>query len=272
MNKVKFGKGEKPTSRSEQWKQIFKEHYAEIISASLYTFVFWIPLFAWVLFAFNFEIFQENSILNVLVLYSGIALTLIIAGLGLAGGFYVFRKFLWNEGCNVHLDFFKGIKQNGKQFAQIYLFIGIMYLLLHVVSQAIMVTEWSDISIIAFLAIEYVVFICLLIVAFFMQTQTIFYENSFKQSFKNGIRFLVGTVLKSLGLFVVLFLPFILYEFVPNGTVKLIAILISAIIYFGILELTFMCHSLELFDKYINKKQHPDYYLKGLDKVEKVDF
>ncbi len=271
MDKEKFGNGEKPLNRKEQWLQIIKEHFAEIISVSLYTFLFFIPLFAWILFAFNFEIFQGASILNVLVLYLGVALTLTIGGLGFAGGFYVFRKFLWNEGCNVHLDFFKGIKKNGKEFIKIYLFIGITYMLLHLGSASIMATSWSDISVILLIAFEYVVFILVLLVAFFMQTQTIFYENSFMLSLKNGVKFLVGTILKSLGLFVLLFLPFILFEFVPISAVKIVAIILSAFIYLGMLELTFICYSLALFDQHINKKQYPEYYLKGLNNDEKVD-
>lgn len=258
-----FGSGAMPATRIEQWKGILREHFFEVAVASIYTFLFFLPCLFWIIWVAFSGLFVEDSIYNYLVIYGGICLGITLAGLGFAGGFYFFRKLLWNEGANVHLDFFKGIRKNGKDFAKIFFLLGLAYFALHVSSSFLNQMEKGWLPA-ALLGVEYVFFFLLLMISVFCMVEATIYQGSLAMFFKNGCKFLVGNILPNLGLFFILFLPFLLFEFVPNMTVRFVAILCYFPFYSGLFELSYFAYCLSLFDPYIHRTKYPEIYRKGL--------
>ena len=271
MKEIKFGNGALPISRLDQFKIILKEHFFDVLICSIYTFIFFIPTLLWVIFTTYFELFQVQSIFNTLVIYGVLIITIIIQGLGYAGGFYYFKRLAHNEGSNIHIDFFKGIQKNGKSFALIFMLIGIGYFLLHLVSESLLVLDALPIKPVIFIGIEYAILLIILIVSIFVMTQTIFYSGTFSQFFKNGFKFMIGTIFKTLGIAIMFLLPFILLEFIGNFYVTLIVLISCLVFYFGFSELVVLLYTLEIYDKAINKKQFPEIYRKGIQNDETMD-
>lgn len=271
MKEVKFGNGELPISRLEQFKIILKEHFFDVLICSIYTFLFFIPTLLWMIFASYFELFQEKSIFNIIVIYGVLIITIIIQGLGYAGGLYYFKRLIHNEGSNIHIDFFKGIQKNGKSFAFIFMLIGIMYFLLHLVSESLLVLDALPINPTIFIGIEYAILFIIMTVMQFVMTQTIFYTGTFRQFFKNGFKFMIGSIFKTLGVSIMFLLPYILCEFVGNFIVLLIVVLGSLVFYFGFSELVLILYTVDIYDKTINKKQFPEIYRKGIQNDETMD-
>ena len=108
-------------------------------------------------------------------------------------------------------------------------------------------------------------------VMLFVMTQAIFYTGTFGQFFKNGFKFMIGTIFKTLGVSIMFLLPYILFEFVGNFYVLLIVVLGSLVFYFGISELVLLLYTVDIYDKTINKKQFPEIYRKGIQNDETMD-
>ena len=269
--KMKFGNGLLPINRFEQFKIILKEHFFDVLICSIYTFLFFIPTLLWSLFSSSFALFQEQSIFNILVIYVGFILTIVIQGLGYAGGFYYFKRLIHNEGSNVHIDFFKGIQKNGKSFAFIFMLIGFGYFLLHLVSESLLILDSLPINPAIFIGVEYAILFIILTVILFVMTQAIFYTGTWRQFFKNGFKFMIGTIFKTLGVSIMFLLPFILFEFIGNFTLTLIILIGCLVFYFGISELVVLIYMVDIYDKTINKKQFPEIYRKGIQKDEAMD-
>lgn len=256
--------------RFEQFKDMIRTHLFEIILSSVYIFLFAIPTLFWIFFTALTTFFSERHILNVLVINLGITFTLPLMGLGFSGGFYVFKRLLFNEGTSINSDFFIGIKKNGKYFAKIFFIIGILYLLLHLSLFNISCMQLDVIILTILSALSYVVFFLLLFAMLFACSQTILYQDTLKKFIKNGLLFTFGSLNKSFFIFVIVLLPFIIYEFVPINSLKWGSILVSGFFYFGFSILLSMIYSNYIFDKTINIKQFPEIYKKGLIKNENI--
>jgi len=256
--------------RFEQFKDIIKTHLSEVILCSIYVFLFTLPTLLWVFFTALTTFFSERHILNVLVINAGIMITMPIMGLGFAGAFYVFKRLTFNDGTNVNSDFIVGIRKNGKQFAKIFFIIGILYLLLHISLFNISIMNYSTNLLTILSALAYLLFFFLLFTMLFTCTQTILYSDTLKKFIRNGLLFTFGYLNKNIGVFIIMLLPFIIYEFVPINNIKWMTILISGFFYFGFGTLLFTIYSNHIFDKTINIKQFPQIYRKGLIKDENI--
>ena len=143
-----------PTNRWQLFWDIFKGNFGKIVKVNLLTLLFFVPLFAVIIF--HSLMGQANSLLypfganlgvgypaapgqqgleqtlamqNGMVLYVGIILTSFIAAIGLSGGMYVVRNMVWTEGIFVSNDFWRGIKLNYKNALQTCLFFSVILFL-----------------------------------------------------------------------------------------------------------------------------------------------
>ncbi len=267
-----FNEGNLPLTRRGQILDVLRYHLFEIITCSIYTFLFALPSIVWIVFVGFSSLFSENQLLNVILIYGVLIFLLMIMSLGFAGGLYFFKRLLFNEGANVTKDFALGIKKNGKSFAKIFALCGIFYFILHTSLSLISVMELNSNFKIILSGLSYALFFLVLIVILYMQTQTILYQVTFKQLLNNAMRFTFGYLHKNILIFILVMIPFLLFEFIPYNFAIWISIFISMVFYFGFAQVVFMAFSLHVFDMTINKNQFKEIYRKGLKKNETDHF
>lgn len=264
-----------PTTRPQLLKDTLRYRFFEIVLLSIYCFLFLIPSIVWLIFGGYLFINAKTHTIYEIMFIQGINIPLImIFGIGVAGCFYVTKKISFQEGESINHDFFYGIRKNFKMFLLIYFIIGFLYFLLETGVYLINNYEgWNSILKGALEGIMYGIFILFIMILFFMQTQTILYNATFTQLFKNALKFTFGSFLKNLGIFAILLFPFFIYEFVPainNINYFQYAMFgLEGVFYFGFSFLIFTLYSNSIFDVTINKNQFPEYIRKGLNDENK---
>ena len=265
-----------PHSRKEVFFDLLAHRKMTLFALSSFVFMFFIPL-AVDLFYFNYlenvAIANEKyEYLFSLIFYSMlIAIPCMIIGfIGLAGAFHAVKKLVWQEGINLSVDFFHGIKDNWKHalvnglISGILLFglvVGSSYLLIFVREKPVLCGIGIGALILLFL------FFGMTIALFFPQDD--YYQNRYSDTFKNSFRFLGLINWKVLVIFLLS----------TGGLVALCAInfvtMIVGFVLFAILNslvivlYTLISHA--AFDKFINAEHYPEMVGKGLYKVEKLD-
>ena len=258
-----------PATRKELLGVILKEHFFDIVICSIYIFAFAFPLAFWLIFISQTSyivITKENYLLNALVIYLPVLLGIIIFGIGLGGGLYFMKKLAFQEGSNVHQDFFKGIKETFKQSLVSFSFIGLLYSLLGVSKVILNFAEGLDGSIKAILiGLMYALFCISIVIVSFNMTQSILYNATQGQLIVNSMRFLIGKALLNILFFLIILTPFILYEIFSISWVHWLLFGMCAIWHFGFTSLIFTLYSHHIFDLSINRN-YPEIYRKGLRK------
>ena len=260
-----------PHNRKEAFFDLLRNRKMMLFALSCYVFMFFIPL-AVDLFLFNYweamAIASERTdYLFSLVFYSMIIMIpcMMIGFIGFAGGFYVAKKLVWQEGISLAVDFFQGIKENWRRAVingflfGVFLFglvVGGSYLYIYSASLPV----WSGIGIGALI----IFFLVFGMVIALNLTQDVYYTNTMGATMKNSFCFfgllnwkIILLFIFSTGVVVVLSffnmitmaIGLVLFAFL-NGTIIVLYTLIS--------------HS--AFDKYINQEHYPDMVGKGLYK------
>ena len=260
-----------PHNRKEAFFDLLRNRKMMLFALSCYVFMFFIPL-AVDLFLFNYweamAIASERTdYLFSLVFYSMIIMIpcMMIGFIGFAGGFYVAKKLVWQEGISLAVDFFQGIKENWRRAVingflfGVFLFglvVGGSYLYTYSASLPV----WNGIGIGALI----IFFLVFGMVIALNLTQDVYYANTMGATMKNSFCFfgllnwkVILLFIFSTGLVVVLSffnmitmaIGLVLFAFL-NGTIIVLYTLIS--------------HS--AFDKYINQEHYPDMVGKGLYK------
>ena len=254
-------------TRPELLKMCLKSRFLDFPLLSLFTFIFLIPLLVWIIFS-NYvlveQITPENYFFMGLLIYLPYIPLGMIFGLGVSGALNFAKRLSFQEGANVINDFFHGIAKNIGMNLLTFFLIFFFYALLKL-SSLLLVHLLDNIAATILIGVMYAGFFIILMIFFFILTQTILYKGSFWQLFVNGVRFLVGMFGWNLLIFLIVLLPFLVYEFVPFTIAQYIAIAISLLFYFGFSIFVFTLYSHSLFDLTINQ-DYPEIYRKGLSK------
>ena len=256
-----------PNTRKQLLGVILKEHLFDIIICSIYVFVFAFPLAFWLIFISQTQLLnftEGNYLFNALLIYLPMLVGITLFGLGIGGSLYYFKKLVFQEGSNVHQDFFKGIKETFKQSVLSFGFLAILYVLMGI-SKVILsfTTGLNGTFITIVVALMYVVLFLSLIVNSFVMSQSILYNATQSNLILNGVRFLIGKAPLNILFFGIIFLPFILYEIFPISLLHWIIFGVCAIWHFGFSSLLFTLYSHHIFDLTINRS-YPEIYRKGL--------
>ena len=256
-----------PNTRKHLLGIILKEHFFDVVICSVYVFVFAFPLLFWLIyigFTDFVNITSENYLMNSLIINLPIMVGIIIFGFGIGGSLYYMKKLCFQEGSNVHQDFFKGIAKTFKQSLLSFFVIGLTYFLLNVARNMLVFgTDLNEYIKAILTGLMYVVLLIVIIFNSFIMTQSILYTATQAQLIMNAFRFFIGKFLLNIPIFLMMLLPFLIYEFVPFVIAHLIVIGISAIWHFGFNSLIFTLYSHHIFDLSINKN-YPEIYRKGL--------
>lgn len=215
-----------PTNRWQLFWDIFKGNFGKIVKVNLLTLIFFIPLIAVIViysmlvqsngiiypFGANLGVgypavpgqaglYELLSLQNNFLLFIGIAISSIIASVGLSGGMYVVRNMVWTEGIFVSNDFWRGIKLNYKNALQTALFFCIMLFLsgtLISFTDFSLATgglgKWQKIWMHVSRATSYLLIVFSAMLTLWMIALGVNYKFKFFQMLKNAFLMTIGTL------------------------------------------------------------------------------
>ena len=272
-----FTSADLPANRVKLLGYLLRNRLRVLYCNHLLTALFFLPLIAWAILSMNYlnEVFTQGDTLQQMsnlpyataVVY-GTAIPLwIVAFVGMAGGMYVTRRYCWGLPVNLRAHFSQGLKQSAKQFSLLGLVFGAAYALvmfclrwLSLYAQlngADMLTAMGA----ACLAVLSLVFCGVTMFALCMSS---LYNVSFGRLYINSFKLFFKTFWLSAALLIAGLLPSLALFCVPLVFTQLVGYCLVFVVQPGwaMLLWTLCCHS--AFDKYVNAKDYPDYYGKGL--------
>ena len=274
VRETDYESSERPDTRLKQFFDIFRHRFVEILKLSLLQAIFNMPLIA------SLVLFHQlvkssttmNALMTVFLIQGGsFLISMPSVFVGLTGVFYCFKKIIHAEGEYASSSFFIGMREEWKRGLLVGMIVGL--------SLAVAVIGYFFFqyyvpaynTTIAGLGIAVVVIqaIMVLMVAYYSIGQIVFYTNELRFVFKNSFIFTLMRFPQNLlfliihpGIYVVLFV-------IMDITMYVGAILL--IFFVGIGHLIWSLNSISAFDKYINKENHKEIYLKGLSTYEQEE-
>ena len=274
-----------PTNRWQLFWDIFKGNFSKIVKVNLLVLIFFIPLFFVIImcslvnsnngiiypFGANMGIGYPAApslqgisewlvIQSDLVLYLGIAVSSIIASIGLSGGMYVIRNMVWTEGIFVANDFWRGVKLNYKNALQTALFFSFIMFLTNILIDisafslaAGNLSKWEAIWLRVSQTVSYVFMFFGALMSLWMIALGVNYKFTFFAMFRNAFLVTIGTLIQSIFFTLLAMIPFLLI--IIGGSffmlIGILVIILFALAYFLLVWLDF---AQWVFDKFINPK------------------
>ncbi len=258
-----------PKTRRQQFSDLVKHRYGDLMKLGLLTLLFALPLLASCLIR-DMAILaipkgegmeeQAYSMLFSTTLIHGLirVVALGVLSLGLAGSFLVIRELCYSEPVFFREDFLSGIKKNWKQALIISLIVSVLLLVQEMLQLMLnnLIAETLP------MAINLVVLFPVCLVAFYVCST---YSNSFLGHIKVSFG-IYSAALPKVALSYLLVGVLMLPSLLPVGLIFVEYPLIIALIIFlspmSLLAIDLLF--LSVFDEHINKVQFPEYYKKGL--------
>lgn len=263
-----------PINRWQLFKFTYRNHLSLIIKLSLMIAIFSIPLFTFLIVKNVFanallsQINQDNELIILQrYYYQEIILDIfyipcfVILAVGLSGGFFVMKKYLYQEGFIFFKDFRNGMKKSKEFIFSTLILSIILYLLLFLKN------FFSYINFQYYIPLSIFVFIIIFLlvnVFIFTYCQIHIYSNNIFHLIKNSLCFSFNQLFKVSLINLITIFPLVLLMNFQNAVLKIIIILIYFIIGFGNCLLITMLYSCSVFDELINKDRFPSIYRKGL--------
>ena len=274
-----------PTNRWQLFWDIFKGNFGKIVKVNLLVLIFFIPLLFVIImcslvnsnngiiypFGANMGIGYPAApslqgisewlvIQSDLVLYLGIAVSSIIASIGLSGGMYVIRNMVWTEGIFVANDFWRGVKLNYKNALQTALFFCFMMFLTNILIDLSAFalaagnlskgeTIWLHVS----QAVSYVFMFLGALMSLWMIALGVNYKLTFFTMFRNAFLVTIGTIIQSIFFMLLAMIPF-LFIIIGGGFFTLIGVLVIILFALAYFLLVWLDFAQWVFDKFINPK------------------
>lgn len=264
-----------PVNRVQLFKFTYRTNLILLIKLSLLLFFFVIPLLVVTMVRGGFEQIYwtetagEKTVETLQFYFSqSIFLDLfyipcfLVMGIGLSGAYSLMKAYTFGEGYIFKVNFFRGIRENGKEGALITLFFGVLYFLVSTSKNLISMWDFEYYTVmVIFEGVSGLVLLCAYV---FALCQMVIYRNSFVRTVKNSLLFTFSVLPKIVGIVAITYLPFILCFSSSFGIVLGIVLFVYLGLGFGnaVLVTTLFCQS--CFDKMINVKYYPEIYRKGL--------
>ncbi len=178
-----------------------------------------------------------------------------VAAVGLSGGMYVMRNFVWAEGVSVGRDFWSGVKKNFWQIFGVTVSYGVlMFLCVSAISYANYAIAASDGNwlLVVSNVFSYIIAIFFTIVFLFALSLSVTYKLKFFQLIRNSI--IMAIALLPLNLFFAAFALVSVLLMMLGGFFAAIGIVLFIMFGFSIFALVWTDYSQWAFDKYINDK------------------
>lgn len=176
---------------------------------------------------------------------------LMIASIGLAGGFHAIKMLVWGEGITVINTFFKGIKSNIVPFLWSTLLIGLGFTLVQYNISAFGLYTGSQFLSVLSLVASIMLFVLLVFMVVFIYTQAATYKISIWGLIKNSFLFSIGLVFHNIFFVGITALPIILLMF-TGPELGMLVMFFYALIGVSMTILIWTLYSHYVFDKYLN--------------------
>lgn len=288
LNKLVYGDGNEiklPSTRKQAFVFYGKEHFGKLILTSLICFAFFIPAIIW-LYVMNYAraealaaldataetyLQQYSSLLVAHALKTYLVLIPFIAVgfVGLAGGFTIVKKIIFNERSNYSV-FWKGIAGNWFFFAVWGIVFGISYFLLRFDTTYYTVGALHPAVKGIFIGVGVLQFVFVAMMTPFFCTGCVVYKYKLGQALKNAALLTFSRLFVNFAVVTVCFAPLVAVAFIPSPF-QLIGLAVIAVFYCGYTLLAFSCYCNHLFDVYINPKLGGEYVGKGLRRKDCSD-
>jgi len=284
-----------PNNRFQLFKDIFFTRLGALIKVNLLVLLFSLPAIA-IVFIFTMLLipahistlpFSGNlgigypqaedlsatigaiTLLYNFAMYALLIPAIVIAAIGLAGGFNVIKLLAWGEGISVFNHFFSGIKKHFKQF----FLCGLVFALLIAII-AFNLQFFADMTEnplpfsfplgalrifgIAFCLISIIILACMIL---FVTTQAATYKLKLWGLFKNSFLLSIALLPKNLLILAISAIPLIAMM-IPFA--NMIAFMFFTMVGFSFIILLWTVYAHHIFDKYINDKVEGAEKNKGL--------
>lgn len=269
-----FGVEQLPHNRKEVFADCFRVQFSTLLKLGAILLLFALPL----IFCYSFtgvtlagmqelgELSEEEIVAYQML--SRLMLNIInipcfaIFAVGLSGVMYVIRQLAWGENLFFRQDFWHGVKLNWKTYVLWFVLFGVISTLNTYITMALGGLAQGFVSALP----VGVLWMILVPVGLWMACQTVIYDIKFAKNFYNGFclycKCFLVTLLALAGTAIV---P-ILVSFV-GGLIVIIVILVYMLaLPIGLLGWFLYCNS--MFDTYINAKEYPQIFGKGIYKLD----
>ena len=216
-----YARGTLPSNRWELFWDILKGRFGKLVIVNLLVAIFLIPLILLIFMrsvgmsnmgaAYPFSApfgtgygapismagFPEAVIFNIdLVIFMFLPIAMFIASLGFSGGAYVIRNMVWTEGVFVANDFWRGIKQNWKQMAAIFLIYSLVFYVtvigVELSNRVIALGAANSWIYVVTKVLAIIVLVFYSIMTLHMVSMSVTYNLKFKHLLKNSLIFTIG--------------------------------------------------------------------------------
>lgn len=277
-NRKEFSELSLPNSRKKQVWYLVLTRTNKLFLVNLLMFLFALPMIIWhilcetYLYTFG-DITGENfyEYMQFLIYYDSSLRTILTvpAMLGIAGGLYVIRLMSWGEPVSLGYSFFRGIKLSAKQFTVVGLFTGVFMSLIEISVQfASCLLEGQMLQqSVAYGAILFSGILFSLVIMYLIPMLST-YNIRWLAAIKASVRFAIQFLGKNLRILLATIFPFAIFIVIGSPIFDLIPIGILGIFGFSYVILVIGLYTNQVFDEYINAQDYPEYYRRGLSKIQ----
>ena len=272
VRETDYVENERPNTRLEQFFDIFKHRFVELLKLSLLQAVFNMPLIVSLILFYGLvrSATDINSLMTVFIIQGcSFIISVPVAFIGLTGSFYSIKKIAFAEGEYASSSFFIGLKEEWKNGLLIGLICGFS-IALSVIGFFFFYFYLSSINatISGFgIAILFIQAIVVYIVTIYSVGQIVIYSNKLKYVLKNS--FIMTLMRFPLNLLIFIIHPGIFVTLVLIMDITMYVGVVLLVFIVAVMHTMWMMNLLGAFDKYINKENHQEIYRKGL-KIEEA--
>jgi len=267
-SKKNYGLNSFPLNRKEQFKKIFFSRFNKLLLINLVSFLFWIPFIAWDLLCKT----SKSNIDNILSMNQFIIsielpvrlITSLIAFIGLAGTIYYVRKILWGEPVSLFRTLFKGIKESYKQFIFFGLVFGVFTCFFELAFNMLMFSSYAKEYLILFIALLAIGLIFGFSSLSYALTMSSLYYMKLRTIIKYSLMLTLKKILVNTLLCLITYGLLLIFFGSGNIYLYFVGILVMGLIGISFITLVWVTYSNSSYDIYINYKQYPAFYRKGL--------
>ena len=269
-----YSTSERPETRTKQFFDIMRHRFVELLKLSLLQAVFNMPLIvSIVLFHILSKTATSINALMTIFIIQGLSflISMPFAFTGLTGFFYCLKKIIHAEGEYASSSYFIGLRDEWKKGAVVGMIVGASLALAVIGFFFFYFYVPSYNTTIAGLGIAIVIIqaVMVLMVAYYSIGQIVMYTNKMRFVLKNS--FIMTLMRFPQNLLFIIIHPGILVSLFAIMDITAFIGVVLLIALSGIGLLIWNLNVISAFDKYINKENHKEIYLKGLSTYEQEE-
>lgn len=178
---------------------------------------------------------------------------IVLASIGLAGGFHTIKMLVWGEGISVFQTFFKGIKANIVPFTLSALFLGLGFFFVRINISSYGVIDMNKILATITYVMSIIIFVLLVFMALFLFTQAVTYKLKMRGLIKNSFLFAIGMLVQNIFFVGITAIPLLLISMF-GMQFAMFMMLFYAIIGLSLTVLIWTIYAHYVYDKFLNDK------------------